>query len=59
MKEIFQGRVEDARRLATFTFIGFAAAVSFLMGYCIRSLVILGVGLIVRYWIGYLTLLSC
>ncbi|MGA8657078.1 MAG: hypothetical protein WB586_13100 [Chthoniobacterales bacterium] len=59
MKGILQGRVEDARRLATFTFIGLAVALSFLMGCCIRWLVILGVGFVVRYWIGYLALLSC
>ena len=47
------------RKLTTFTFIGFAVALSFLAGCCIRWLVVFGVELILRYCLGYLVLLSC
>jgi hypothetical protein len=43
MKEVLQGGAANARKLATFTFIGFAVAFSFLAGCCIRWLVVLGV----------------
>jgi hypothetical protein len=59
MKEILQGAPANARKLATFTFIGFAVAFSFLAGCCIRWLVVLGAALILRYCLGYLVLLSC
>jgi hypothetical protein len=59
MKEVLQGGTANARKLATFTFIGFAVAFSFLAGCCIRWLVVLGVALILRYSLGYLALLSC
>lgn len=59
MKEVLQGGALSARKLATFTFIGFAVAVSFLAGCCIRWLVLFGVELILRYCLGYLVLLSC
>jgi hypothetical protein len=32
---------------------------SFLVGYGMRTLVIIGIGLALRHWHGYLTLLSC
>ena len=59
MKEVLQGGAANARKLTTFTFIGFAVAFSFLAGCCIRWLVVLGVELILRYCLGYLVLLSC
>jgi hypothetical protein len=36
-----------------------AVPLSFLVGYGIRTLVTLGIGLLVRHCLGYLTLLSC
>ena len=48
-----------ARKLASCSLACSAVPLSFLLGYGIRSLVILVIGLLFRHWLGYLTLLSC
>jgi hypothetical protein len=48
-----------ARKFAGCTLACSAVPLSFLAGYCIRSVVIVGIGLAIRHWHSYLTLLSC
>jgi|ERR1700677_5040700 len=48
-----------ARKFAGCTLACSAVPLSFLAGYCIRSAVIIGIGLAIRHWHSYLTLLSC
>src|ERR1700747_457844 len=48
-----------ARKLASYSLACSAVPISFLVGYGIRTLVIVGIGLVLRHWLGYLTLLSC
>ncbi|HEX6563501.1 MAG TPA: hypothetical protein VF020_04410 [Chthoniobacterales bacterium] len=48
-----------ARKLASCGLACSAVPLSFLVGYGIRTLVIVGIGLMLRHWHGYLTLLSC
>jgi hypothetical protein len=48
-----------ARKLASYSLACSAVPLSFLVGYGIRTLVIVGIGLVLRQWLGYLTLLSC
>ena len=48
-----------ARKFAGCTLACSAVPLSFLAGYCIRSAVIVGIGLAIRHWHSYLTLLSC
>jgi hypothetical protein len=48
-----------ARKLANWGLACSAVPLSFLVGYGIRTLVIVGIGLVLRHWHGYLTLLSC
>ena len=48
-----------ARKLARYSLACSAVPLSFLVGYGIRTLVIVGIGLALRHWLGYLTLLSC
>jgi hypothetical protein len=59
MKDIFGGEAADTRKLAVAAFFCCTLPIAFLTGYCIRCLVICGVGFVVRNCIGYLTLLSC
>jgi len=59
MKEIFGDEAGETRKLAVGAFLCCALAIAFLTGHCIRCLVICGVGFVVRYCVGYLTLLSC
>ena len=59
MKEIFGDEAGETRKLAVAAFLCCTLALAFLTGYCIRCLVICGVGFMVRHCIGYLTLLSC
>jgi hypothetical protein len=48
-----------ARKLASCGLACSAVPLSFLLGYGIRTVVILAIGLVFRHWLGYLTLLSC
>ena len=48
-----------ARKFAGCTLACSAVPLSFLVGYGIRSAVIVGIGLAIRHWYSYLTLLSC
>jgi len=48
-----------ARKLASRGLVYSAVPLSFVTGYCLRSLVIVGMGLLVRHCWGYLSLLSC
>ena len=48
-----------ARKLASCVLACSAVPLSFLVGYGIRTLVILGIGLMFRHWHAYLSLLSC
>ena len=59
MKEIFGDGAGETRKLAVVASLCCTFAIAFLTGYCIRCLVICGVGFMVRHCIGYLTLLSC
>ena len=47
-----------ARKLTSCGLACSAVPLSFLVGYGIRSLVIVGIGLLLRHWLGYLTLLQ-
>ena len=47
-----------ARKVASYGLACSAVPLSFLVGYGIRSLVILVIGLLLRHWLGYLTLLQ-
>jgi hypothetical protein len=59
MKERFESRIQVAQRMGSFGFLSFAVIISFVAGQWIRGLVIFLVELMLRDWIGYLTLLSC
>jgi len=59
MKEVFRGEAAKTRKLATVAFSCSTLAMSFLLGCCIRCLVIWGFEFMVRHCTGYLTLLSC
>jgi len=59
MKERFESRIQVAQKMGSFGFLCFAVIVSFVIGQWIRGLVIFFVELMLRDWIGYLTLLSC
>ena len=48
-----------ARKLASCGLACSAVPLSFLAGYFIRSAVIVGMGIMIRHWLGYLSLLSC
>jgi hypothetical protein len=48
-----------ARKLASCGLACSAVPLSFLVGYSIRTLVIVGIGLMLRHWHAYLSLLSC
>ena len=48
-----------ARKLVSRGLVYSAVPLSFVAGYGLRSLVIVGMGLLVRHCWGYLTLLSC
>jgi hypothetical protein len=48
-----------ARKVASCGLARSAVPLSFLIGYGMRTLVILGIGLLLRHWLGYLSLLSC
>ena len=48
-----------ARKFAGCNLACSAVPLSFLVGYGIRSAVIVGIGLAIRHWYSYLTLLSC
>ena len=59
MKERFESRIQVAQKMGSFGFLCFAVIISFVTGQWIRGLVIFLVELMLRDWIGYLTLLSC
>jgi hypothetical protein len=48
-----------ARKLASGGLACSAVPLSFLLGYGIRTLVIVGIELMLRHWHSYLSLLSC
>ena len=48
-----------ARKLASCGLACSAVPLSFAAGYCIRSAVIVGMGILIRHCLGYLSLLSC
>src|ERR1700730_10634454 len=48
-----------ARKLASCGLGCSAGPLSFLAGYCIRTAVIVGMGIVIRHCLGYLSLLSC
>lgn len=47
-----------ARKLASYGLACSAVPLSFLVGYGIRSLAIVVIGLLLRHWLGYLSLLQ-
>ena len=59
MKALFDGKTRVTQKLGTFGVFFIAVAASFLLGQCIRALLIATLEFILREWIGYLTLLSC
>ena len=59
MKESFEGRIQVTPKMGSLSFLFFAVIILFVTGQLLRGLLIFLVDLMLRDWIGYLTLLSC
>ena len=59
MKERFESRIQVAKKMGSLGFLCFAVIISFVIGQWIRGLVSFLLELMLRDWIGYLSLLSC
>jgi hypothetical protein len=59
MKILFRKRVQVIENFGRFSHVGFAVALSFLVGQLMHGLVVFTVDWMLRDWKEYLVLLSC